>query len=87
MQRRPDGPTSQNARVKELQDALLGRTVARFRLQEVDAEVRALRAMGHVVPLRVEDERRHLADALAEAEARIAEVLRQVAAGRGAFPL
>ena len=73
--------------VKELQEALLGRTVARYRLAEVDAEVRTLRAMGDVVPLKVEDERRANADAMAAAEARVSRILQKVAQRRSPFPV
>ena len=88
MDARPKPRMSMEAeQVKELQEALLGRTVARYRLAEVDAEVRTLKGMGHVVPLKVEAERRANAEAMEAAEARIARILQTVAQGRSPFPV
>ena len=73
-------------RVRQLQEALLARTVARTRLAEVEAEVRALQAYGQLVPVRVESELRQRAAAMSQAEARVTKTLQRVA-GDGPFPL
>lgn len=73
--------------VKDLQDALLARTVARFRLGEVDAEVRALRERGDLVPVRLEAERHDEADGLARAERRVLALLAAIAQRNSAFPV
>lgn len=80
-------PSMEAEQVKELQEALLGRTVARYRLAEVDAEVRTLQEAGHVVPLKVEAERRVNADAMEAAEARVSRILQKVAHSRSPFPV
>lgn len=73
--------------VRELQEALLARTVARFRLGEVDAEVRALRERGDLVPIRLEAERGDEAEGLARAERRVHALLRAIAQRNAAFPV